>query len=78
MLVAVHLACQTINTPQKQRYLYVEGGIASRDGHCGAFDAQAQGTVSGSGVGIVVLKRVVDALADGDRILAVIKGLGHG
>ncbi len=88
-LVAVHLACQsllnhecdmalaggvTINTSQQEGYLYVEGGIASPDGHCRAFDANAQGTVGGNGVGIVVLKRFADALADGDTILAVIKG----
>nr|UZC79443.1 KrmO [uncultured bacterium] len=88
-LVAVHLACQSllnhecdmalaggvnINVPQHQGYLYVEGGIGSHDGHCRAFDAQAQGTVGGNGAGIVVLKRMADVLADGDTVLAVIKG----
>ena len=88
-LVAVHIACQSlldyhcdmalaggvgIQVPQKQGYLYQEGGIASPDGHCRAFDARAQGTVSGSGVGIVLLKRLEDALADGDRIRAIIRG----
>jgi acyl transferase domain-containing protein len=88
-LVAVHLACLSllccqcdlalaggvsINLPHKSGYLYQEGGIVSPDGHCRAFDADAQGTVSGSGVGIVVLKRLSDALADGDSIQAVIKG----
>ncbi len=88
-LVAVHLACQgllsyecdmalvggvSISLPQKRGYLYQEGGIASPDGHCRAFDAKAQGTIGGNGVGIVVLKRLADALADGDNILAVIKG----
>ena len=88
-LVAVHLACQGLLTgecdmalaggvsicvPQKTGYLYQEGGINSPDGHCRAFDAQAQGTVAGSGVGIVVLKRLEDAVADGDSIDAVIKG----
>ncbi len=88
-LVAVHLACQglltgecdmalaggvSIAVPQKTGYLYQEGGINSPDGHCRAFDAQAQGTVAGSGVGIVVLKRLEDALTDGDSIDAVIKG----
>lgn len=88
-LVAVHLACQSllnhecdmalaggvnISIPQTQGYLYMEGGIGSRDGHCRAFDAQAQGTVSANGAGIVVLKRLDDALADGDTVLAVIKG----
>ncbi len=87
-LVAVHLACQsllehechmaiaggvTISSLQKTGYFYQEGGIASPDGHCRAFDAKAQGTVGGDGVGIVVLKRLEDALADGDCIHAVIK-----
>jgi acyl transferase domain-containing protein len=54
--------------------LYQEGGILSPDGHCRAFDAKAQGTIAGTGVGIVVLKRLDLALADGDRIEAVIKG----
>ena len=88
-LVAVHLACQSllegecdmalaggvsINVPQKPGYLYQEGGIYSPDGHCRAFDARAQGTVFGNGVGIVVLKRLQDALRGGDCIQAVIKG----
>jgi len=88
-LVAVHLACQSllggecdvafaggvsISVPRKAGYVYQEGGIQSPDGHCRAFDARAQGTVFGNGVGIVVLKRLQDALADGDRIYAVIKG----
>ncbi|WP_375501415.1 SDR family oxidoreductase [uncultured Nostoc sp.] len=88
-LVTVHLACQSllnyqcdmalaggvsIYTPQKEGYFYQNGGIASPDGHCRAFDAHAQGTVDGSGVGIVVLKRLEDALANGDYIHAVIRG----
>jgi acyl transferase domain-containing protein/acyl carrier protein len=88
-LVAVHLACQSlidresdmalaggvsVTTLQKTGYLYQEGGILSPDGHCRAFDVKAQGTVSGDGVGIVILKRLADALADGDCIYAVIKG----
>lgn len=88
-LVAVHLACQnllngecdialaggaSINVPHRAGYLYDEGMIDSPDGHCRVFDAQAQGTVGGSGVGIVVLKRLVDALEDGDDIHAVVKG----
>lgn len=88
-LVAVHLACQsllngecdmalaggvTIRVPEKVGYFYREGMIFSADGHCRAFDAQAQGTVGGSGLGIVVLKRLEDALTDGDCIHAVIKG----
>ncbi|MGE0127971.1 MAG: SDR family NAD(P)-dependent oxidoreductase [Blastocatellales bacterium] len=90
-LVAVHLACQsllggecdmalaggvTIAVPQKSGYAHQEGGILSPDGHCRAFDARAEGTVPGSGAGIVVLKRLEDAIADGDSIYAVIKGSG--
>jgi acyl transferase domain-containing protein len=55
-------------------YLYQEQGIYSPDGHCRAFDEAAQGTVGGRGVALVVLKRLVDAVADGDPIRAVIKG----
>ena len=88
-LVATCMACQSllnyqcdmalaggvsISLPQKTGYLYQEGMIFSPDGHCRAFDAQAQGTLAGSGVGIVVLKRLEDAIADGDTIHAVIKG----
>ncbi|MDN0200044.1 beta-ketoacyl synthase N-terminal-like domain-containing protein [Streptomyces sp. S.PNR 29] len=65
---AVHLA------PPHQGYQYQEGMIFSPDGHCRAFDAEARGTVIGSGAGVVVLKRLKDALADGDWIHAVIKG----
>jgi acyl transferase domain-containing protein len=88
-LVAIHLACQSllngecdvalaggvrIKSAQKAGYVYQEGGISSPDGHCRAFDAGAQGTVGGSGVGVVVLKRLADALADRDYIHAVIRG----
>jgi acyl transferase domain-containing protein/acyl carrier protein len=88
-LVAVHLACQSllngecdlalaggvsINGSRQIGYFYTEGGIASPDGHCRAFDAKAQGTVSGEGVGIVVLKRLAEALSDRDSIHAIIKG----
>lgn len=88
-LVAVHLACQSllqgecdvalaggasIGVPQRVGYFYLEGGINSPDGHCRAFDAKAQGTIGGNGVGVVVLKRLETALADGDNILAVIRG----
>ena len=88
-LVAVHLACQSllngecdmalaggvsITVPQKSGHLYQEGSFLSPDGHCRAFDADAGGTVSGSGIGIVVLKRLEDALSDGDYIHALIKG----
>ena len=88
-LVAVHLACQgllsyqcdmalaggvSVQVPQRTGYYYQEGGISSPDGHCRAFDAKAQGTIFGSGVGIVVLKRYTDAIVEGDEIHAVIKG----
>jgi non-ribosomal peptide synthase protein (TIGR01720 family) len=88
-LVAVHLACQSllgyqcdmaiaggvsVTSEQKAGYFFQEGGVASPDGRCRAFDAAAHGTVSGSGVGIVVLKRLEDAVADRDNILSVIKG----
>jgi natural product biosynthesis luciferase-like monooxygenase protein/amino acid adenylation domain-containing protein len=88
-LVAVHMACQgllryecdmalaggaSIIVPQKAGYLYEEEGILSPDGHCRAFDAEARGTVSGNGVGIVALKRLSDAMTSGDTIYAVIRG----
>jgi acyl transferase domain-containing protein len=88
-LVTVCIACQqlasyqcdvalaggvSIMFPQRKGHLYQEGGISSADGHCRAFDARANGTVAGEGVGIVVLKRLADAVADGDHIYAVIKG----
>lgn len=60
--------------PELQGYMYQEGMILSPDGHCRPFDANAQGTVLSDGVGFVVLKRLQDAIADGDRIHAVIKG----
>ncbi len=88
-LVAVHLASQSllrgecdmalaggvsIRVPNRVGYMYQEGGQESPDGHCRAFDENSQGSVLGDGVGIVVLKRLVDALEDGDTIHAVIKG----
>ncbi|MBV9386564.1 MAG: SDR family NAD(P)-dependent oxidoreductase [Chroococcidiopsidaceae cyanobacterium CP_BM_ER_R8_30] len=88
-LVAVHLACQSLLSGEcdialaggvsitlfkKAGYVYQQGGILSPDGHCRAFDAKAQGTVDGNGVGIVVLKRLEDAITDRDCIHAVIKG----
>ncbi|MEM7535560.1 MAG: SDR family NAD(P)-dependent oxidoreductase [Chloroflexota bacterium] len=87
-LVATSLACQglltyqcdlalaggvTIRVPQAG-YLYIPGGLESSDGHCRAFDANARGTVFGNGAGVVVLKRLEDALDDGDHIYAVIRG----
>jgi acyl transferase domain-containing protein len=88
-LVAIHLACAsllngecdvalaggvTISLPERTGYFYQEGGILSPDGHCRAFDANAQGTVPGNGVGIVVLKRLREALVQRDSIYAIIKG----
>ena len=64
----------SIKFPQKAGYLYQEGMILSADGRCRAFDAKAQGTVGGDGAGIVVMKRLEDALEAGDQILAVIRG----
>jgi len=63
-----------IRFPQRCGYLYQEGMISSRDGHCRPFDAQASGTIGGNGVGLVVLKRLRDALADGDAIRGLILG----
>ncbi|MEY8839345.1 beta-ketoacyl synthase N-terminal-like domain-containing protein, partial [Cribrihabitans sp. XS_ASV171] len=64
----------TIELPQGRGYLYKENEILSPDGHCHAFDHRAQGTVFGSGAGAVALRRLEDAIADGDHIWAVIKG----
>ncbi len=90
-LVAVSLACEslqnrrcdmalaggvTVRVPQRGGYYYVPGSILSPDGHCRPFDANAQGTVVGSGVGLVVLKRLADAQRDSDNIRAVILGTG--
>jgi len=87
-LVAVHVACQSLlngecdmalaggaslKVPQVG-YFHLPGGILAPDGHCRAFDAEAAGAVPGNGVGVVVLKRLEDALADGDPIRAVIRG----
>ncbi|MDB6121032.1 MAG: 6-deoxyerythronolide-B synthase, partial [Pedosphaera sp.] len=88
-LVAIHLACQsllmgecdvalaggvTILLPQDQGYLYREGEVLSPDGHCRAFSAEAKGTVFGNGAGVVVLKRMEEAVRDGDTIMAIIRG----
>lgn len=64
----------SISFPQKTGYLYQEGMIVSPDGHCRAFDAAAKGTVPGEGVGVVILRRLQDAIEAGDNILAVIRG----
>jgi len=88
-LVAVHLACQslargectmalaggaTVLLPQARGYHFKEGEILSPDGHCRPFDAKSAGTVFGSGAGAIILKRLSDALDDGDTIHAVIRG----
>ncbi|HEX2187809.1 MAG TPA: type I polyketide synthase, partial [Longimicrobiaceae bacterium] len=88
-LVTVHLACQSlltgesdmalaggvhVATPQQRGYLATPGGIMSPTGECRPFDADARGTVGGNGVGVVVLKRLEDALADGDTVHAVVRG----
>jgi acyl transferase domain-containing protein len=88
-LVAVHLACQnlltyqcdialaggvTLNPRQRGGYYYEEGMIPSPDGHCRAFDAKANGTVIGEGAGVIVLKRLSEAMEDRDEIHAVIRG----
>ncbi|HEX8275905.1 MAG TPA: amino acid adenylation domain-containing protein, partial [Longimicrobiaceae bacterium] len=88
-LVAVHLACRAllggeadvalaggvrIDVPQLRGYHYQPGGILSPTGECTPFDAAARGSVAGSGAGVVVLKRLEDALADGDHVHAVIRG----
>jgi phthiocerol/phenolphthiocerol synthesis type-I polyketide synthase E len=90
-LVAVGLACEslqhrscdmalaggvTVKVPQRGGYYYTAGSILSPDGHCRPFDAQAQGTIVGSGVGLVVLKRLSEAIEAGDHIRAVILGIG--
>lgn len=88
-LVSVVLACRSLNSrdcdmalaggvrilvPHRAGYLYARDGIASPDGHCRAFDAAAAGTVSGCGCAVVVLKRLADAVRDGDIVHAVIRG----
>ena len=60
--------------PQHRGHVYQEGGIVSSDGHCRPFDAGATGTVFGHGVGVVLLKRLEDAVRDGDHVTAVIRG----
>ncbi len=65
----------SITLPQHRGYLHEPGSLASADGHVRPFDADASGTVFGSGAGVVVLKRLADAVADGDHIHAVIGGI---
>jgi acyl transferase domain-containing protein len=64
----------SVNLTQRHGYRYLEGGMASPDGHCRPFDARAQGTLFSSGAGVVVLKRLRAAMEDGDTIHAIIKG----
>ncbi|ONI91936.1 hypothetical protein ALI22I_06710 [Saccharothrix sp. ALI-22-I] len=88
-LVSVHMACQallagecemalaggvTVHVPQHEGYMYAAGSVFSSTGRCLPFDAGADGTVFGNGVGVVVLKPLADALADHDTIHAVILG----
>ncbi|KAA2256059.1 hypothetical protein F0L68_26800 [Solihabitans fulvus] len=88
-LTAVHLAAQAlllgecdaalaggvaVDSVRRNGYLYTDGGIFSPDGRCRPFDEKAAGTVPGNGVGVVVLRRLADALADGDPVRAVIRG----
>jgi acyl transferase domain-containing protein/acyl carrier protein len=88
-LVAVHMACRSLRAgecdmalaggvriavPDRQGYLYEQGGLAPSDGHSRSFDAAANGSVLGNGAAIVCLKRLDDAIADGDQVLAIIKG----
>jgi acyl transferase domain-containing protein len=88
-LVAVHLACQgllnaecdialaggvSLRLPQDNGYIYQEEGILSPDGRCRPFDAKAAGTLFSNGIGMVVLKRLDDAISDRDTIYAVIRG----
>jgi acyl transferase domain-containing protein/acyl carrier protein len=92
-LVAVHLACQslitgacdmalaggvTVRAGQRPGYFFREGGILSSDGHCRAFDADGEGTVISEGVGLVLLKRLTDALRDRDNVRVIIKGSAVG
>ena len=65
-----------VTVPQASGYLYQEGGMLSADGHCRTFDEKAQGTIFSDGAGAVVLKRLSDAVRDGDHVYAVILGVG--
>jgi phthiocerol/phenolphthiocerol synthesis type-I polyketide synthase E len=88
-LVAVHVACQSllagesdmaiagavsVRVPQASGYFHQQEGILSRDGRCRPFDHRASGTVFTNGIGLVLLKRLDDALRDGDTVVAVLKG----
>jgi acyl transferase domain-containing protein/thioesterase domain-containing protein/acyl carrier protein len=88
-LVSIHMAAQSllngecdmaiaggasIELPHRQGYLYQEGEILSPDGHCRPFDVSSQGTVFGSGVAVVAVRRLADAIEAGDHIYAVLRG----
>jgi acyl transferase domain-containing protein len=90
-LLAVAKACQSlllyesdmalaggvsISFPQARGYQHLDGGMVSADGTCRPFDAEASGTIFGSGCGVVLLKRLEDAMSEGDHIFAVIRGSG--
>lgn len=90
-LVALHYACQdilngvcemalvggmSVVVPQKKGYIYAEGGIRSKDGHCKAFDQNASGIVTGSGGGVILIKKLSDAIKDHDHIYSIIDGIG--
>jgi len=90
-LLAVAKACQSlllyeadmalaggvsISFPQRRGYQHLDGGMVSADGTCRPFDAEASGTIFGSGSGVVLLKRLEDAMSEGDHIYAVIRGTG--
>lgn len=88
-LVALHLACQTLNsresdvslvgaislmTSPEQTITYSQANMMAPDGKCKTFDADADGYVRGEGCGLLVLKRLADALADQDNVLAIVRG----
>ncbi|SEC43852.1 hybrid non-ribosomal peptide synthetase/type I polyketide synthase [Terriglobus roseus] len=66
----------SVTFPERRGYAHDPGGIVSSDGHCRPFDAEASGTVFGSGAAVVVLKKALNAIRDGDHIVAVIRGVG--
>jgi amino acid adenylation domain-containing protein len=66
----------SISVPIKSGYIYSEGAMNSRDGHNRSFDAEAAGTVFSDGAGVVLLKRIDDAIKDRDTIFSIIKGVG--
>ena len=88
-LVSIHLACQSLRRRESNLALaggvglilapepsinFSQARMLAPDGHCKTFDAAADGYVRGEGCGVIVLKRLLDAVADGDNVLAVIRG----